>query len=52
MLPLNKFEAIQEQIQDYYRKNPDPSFCKRYIEPKLKRLKEKKWVNTSTSVRE
>ncbi|WP_326493559.1 peptide-methionine (S)-S-oxide reductase [Salinimicrobium sp. TH3] len=40
ILPFRKFKPSREQIQDYYRKNPDAPFCKRYIEPKLERLKE------------
>lgn len=40
VLPFRKFEASRESIQNYYKKNPEAPFCKRYIEPKLKRLKE------------
>ena len=35
VLPFKKFKASRESIQDYYRKNPDAPFCKRFIEPKL-----------------
>ena len=35
VLPLKKFKPSRESIQNYYRKNPDAPFCKRYIEPKL-----------------
>lgn len=35
ILPFRKFEASRESIRDYYKKNPDAPFCKRYIEPKL-----------------
>lgn len=35
VLPFIKFDPSREAIQDYYRKNPDAPFCKRYIEPKL-----------------
>ncbi len=38
VLPFRKFEASRESIQDYYKKNPDAPFCKRYIEPKLEIL--------------
>ena len=40
-LPLRKFKLSRESIQNYYRKNPDAPFCKRYIEPKLERMREK-----------
>lgn len=39
VLPFRKFEASRESIRDYYRKNPEAPFCKRYIEPKLDYLK-------------
>lgn len=39
VLPFRKFEASREAIRDYYKKNPDAPFCKRYIEPKLDVLK-------------
>ena len=35
VLAFKEFQASRESIQDYYRKNPDAPFCKRYIEPKL-----------------
>ena len=38
VLAFKKFQASRKSIQDYYRKNPDAPFCKRYIEPKLKLL--------------
>lgn len=38
VLPFRKFKASRESIQNYYRKNPDAPFCKRYIEPKMKKL--------------
>jgi peptide-methionine (S)-S-oxide reductase len=38
VLAFNEFKASRESIQDYYRKNPDAPFCKRYIEPKLEAL--------------
>lgn len=36
VLRFREFKASRESIRDYYRKNPDAPFCKRYIEPKLK----------------
>ena len=39
VLKFKKFEASREEIQDYYNKNPQAPFCKRYIEPKLEILK-------------
>ena len=44
ILPFKKFKASREAIQDYYRKNPEAPFCKRYIEPKLELL-EKKYLS-------
>ena len=41
VLPFIKFEASRESIRDYYKKNPEAPFCKRYIEPKLDLLKQK-----------
>ena len=35
VLPFVEFKASRESIRDYYKKNPDAPFCKRYIEPKL-----------------
>ena len=29
ILPFRKFKPSREQIQDYYRKNPNAPFCKR-----------------------
>lgn len=46
LLPFKAFKASRIQIQEYYKKNPEAPFCKRYIEPKLAKmhtyLKEKK----------
>ena len=39
VLRFKGFEASREEIQDYYKKNPDAPFCKRYIEPKLLYIK-------------
>lgn len=41
VLPFRRFKASRESIQDYYKKNPDAPFCKRYIEPKLEIVKNK-----------
>lgn len=37
-LPFRSFKASRESLQNYYQKNPEAPFCKRYIEPKLKTL--------------
>ena len=39
VLPFRRFKASRESIQNYYRKNPDAPFCRRYIEPKLELIK-------------
>ena len=39
VLPFREFKASREEIQDYYKKHPDAPFCKRFIEPKLERMK-------------
>ena len=39
VLPSKEFKPSRESIQNYYRKNPDAPFCKRYIEPKLMSIK-------------
>lgn len=36
--PFSEFKASREAIQNYYQKNPEKPFCKRYIHPKLKIL--------------
>mgnify|MGYP000579319760 CR=1 FL=1 len=48
VLPFKSFNASREQIQSYYKKNPNKPFCKRYINPKLELLLEKfsKYVDT------
>lgn len=38
VLDFKKFYPSREEIQSYYLKNPDAPFCKRYIEPKLKKI--------------
>lgn len=40
-LPFISFKASRESIQDYYTKQPEAPFCKKYIVPKLEALKEK-----------
>lgn len=35
VLQYSKFKASREEMQNYYRKNPDKPFCERYIQPKL-----------------
>ena len=39
--PFSKFKPSREEIQNYYFKNPERPFCKRYINPKLKILIDK-----------
>ncbi len=41
ILPFRKFKASREQIQDYYKKNPEAPFCRKYIKPKLELFEEK-----------
>lgn len=41
ILPFKTFKASRESITDYYKKNPEKPFCKRYIAPKLKLIFEK-----------
>ncbi len=40
-LPFRQFKPSRDSIQDYYKKNPDAPFCKRYIEPKLEMMRER-----------
>jgi len=44
VLSYQKFKASREQIQNYYKKNPEKPFCKKYIDPKLKLL-QKEFAN-------
>jgi len=39
--PLHAFYPAEEHHQDYYLKDPDKSYCIKYIAPKLRALKEK-----------
>lgn len=41
VLAFNSFNTSREQIQSYYKKNPNKPFCKKYINPKLELLLEK-----------
>lgn len=41
VLPFRKFRASRDSLLDYYRKDPNKPFCKRYIVPKLKMLRKK-----------
>lgn len=36
--PFKEFKASREQIQNYYKKNPQKPFCEFFINPKLKVL--------------
>lgn len=40
VLAFRRFKASRESIRNYYKRNPDAPFCKRYIEPKLKLVRE------------
>jgi peptide-methionine (S)-S-oxide reductase len=35
VLPFSKFKPSDSQFQNYYKKNPQKPFCKKYILPKL-----------------
>ncbi len=39
LLPFKEFTASLAEHRDYYRTDPDRPFCRRYIQPKLNRLK-------------
>lgn len=41
ILKFQSFQASREELRNYYTNNPEKPFCKRYIRPKLKLLKEK-----------
>ncbi|MFI8379746.1 peptide-methionine (S)-S-oxide reductase [Leeuwenhoekiella sp. NPDC079379] len=47
VLPFTSFKASRECLHNYYLRDPDKPFCKRYIQPKLKFLKEKFSSRTS-----
>ncbi len=38
--PFSEFKASREAIQNYYLKNPEKPFCERFINPKLKLLRD------------
>lgn len=38
VFPFSEFKASREAIQNYYQKNPEKPFCKRFINPKLRLL--------------
>ncbi|WP_224482656.1 peptide-methionine (S)-S-oxide reductase [Robertkochia aurantiaca] len=38
---FHRFRPSDEQLQGYYKKDPEKPFCRRYISPKLHVLKEK-----------
>lgn len=38
--PFVEFKPSRQEIQNYYFKDPEKPFCKRYIHPKLKLLRE------------
>lgn len=38
VLPFSAFEGSREAIQNYYIKNPEKPFCKKFIHPKLEIL--------------
>lgn len=38
--PFKEFKTSREQIQNYYKKNPQKPFCETFINPKLKLLLE------------
>lgn len=39
VLDLRAFQASAEKFQNYYKKNPEGPFCKRYIDPKLQKIR-------------
>lgn len=41
VLPLWEFMSSRESLLDYYRSDPQKPFCRRYIRPKLERLRER-----------
>lgn len=42
VIPFVDFKLNEETYLDYYRRQPDAPFCKRYISPKLEKLRRKK----------
>lgn len=43
--PFKAFKGNEEKFLNYYHKDPQRPFCKRYIEPKLKKLFDDKFVD-------
>ncbi|MBQ4820505.1 peptide-methionine (S)-S-oxide reductase [Aquimarina sp. MMG016] len=41
VLPFQEFQPSREELLNYYQKNPEKPFCKKYIHPKLELLKSK-----------
>ncbi|PKA98905.1 peptide-methionine (S)-S-oxide reductase [Flavobacteriaceae bacterium MAR_2009_75] len=41
VLPFARFKPSADQFKNYYSKNPEKPFCKRYIDPKLELLQER-----------
>ncbi len=39
--PFSEFKASRKAIQNYYQKNPEKPFCERFINPKLKLLRDR-----------
>lgn len=42
--PLKKFYPAETYHQDYFRNNPNASYCSYVINPKLEKLKKSKWA--------
>ena len=49
VIPFVNFKASREEIQDYYKKNPQKPFCETYINPKLMLLLDKYKLYMKTS---
>ncbi|WP_299257586.1 peptide-methionine (S)-S-oxide reductase [uncultured Aquimarina sp.] len=41
ILKLDKFDLSRSELLNYYKKNPEKPFCKRYVHPKLNLLRKK-----------
>lgn len=41
ILPFREFRSSRESLLDYYKKDPEKPFCRKYIHPKLELLQEK-----------
>lgn len=48
VFPFEAFKASREQIQNYYKKNPNKPFCETFINPKLEVLLRKFPANVVT----